>query len=200
MAVFVSVFGTSFSSSSITCAPQVRLLRCRNIPQSDVPGSPWAPRCLVFRGVEEQVQQRALMASRPATLVCLSAPFIHASHAEQWSCRSCTCPGEDHPGPTVNRGRGAPEIDIFEAEKNKTEGGVGQVASQSAQFAPFTHDYLFFTDNEDMYRIFDPSTTRQNDYRFVRVCTPRMRWCADYRFSQGICHVSTARFSQWTSC
>lgn len=32
---------------------------------------------------------------------------------------SCTCPGEDHPGPTradgTFLGRGAPEIDVFEA-------------------------------------------------------------------------------------
>jgi len=27
---------------------------------------------------------------------------------------SCTCKGEDHPGPNVGVGRGAPEIDILE--------------------------------------------------------------------------------------
>jgi beta-glucan synthesis-associated protein KRE6 len=25
---------------------------------------------------------------------------------------ACTCPGSDHPGPSVNRGRGVPEIDM----------------------------------------------------------------------------------------
>lgn len=60
---------------------------------------------------------------------------------------ACTCPGEEHPGPSNSVGRGVPEIDILEAEKNKTDGGVGQVVSQSAQFAPFTHDYLYTNDS-----------------------------------------------------
>lgn len=29
---------------------------------------------------------------------------------------ACTCPGEDHAGPVVTKGRGAPEIDIVEAQ------------------------------------------------------------------------------------
>jgi beta-glucanase (GH16 family) len=29
---------------------------------------------------------------------------------------ACTCPGSDHPGPRTNKGRGAPEIDIFETQ------------------------------------------------------------------------------------
>jgi beta-glucanase (GH16 family) len=29
---------------------------------------------------------------------------------------ACTCPGSDHPGPSVTTGRGAPEIDIFETQ------------------------------------------------------------------------------------
>ncbi|KAI0777564.1 beta-glucan synthesis-associated [Trametes elegans] len=76
---------------------------------------------------------------------------------------SCTCPGEEHPGPSNNIGRGVPEIDILEAEKNKEEGGVGQVVSQSAQFAPFTHDYLYFNDT-DQFTIYDTSLTRPNSY------------------------------------
>ncbi|KAH8096775.1 beta-glucan synthesis-associated [Cristinia sonorae] len=78
---------------------------------------------------------------------------------------SCTCPGEEHPGPSVRKGRGAPEIDIFEAEKNKASGAVGQVVSQSAQFAPFSHDYVFNTDTEDAWKIYDPTITRNNGYR-----------------------------------
>lgn len=46
---------------------------------------------------------------------------------------SCTCSGEDHPGPNVNVGRSSPEIDILEAQ---TANGVGE-ASQSLQVAPF---------------------------------------------------------------
>ncbi|KIP01971.1 glycoside hydrolase family 16 protein [Phlebiopsis gigantea 11061_1 CR5-6] len=77
---------------------------------------------------------------------------------------ACTCAGEDHPGPTVNQGRGAPEIDILEVERNKTSGG-GQVVSQSAQFAPFTHDYDYGNDTTDQFEIFTPNLTRVNTYR-----------------------------------
>ncbi|KAI3607332.1 glycoside hydrolase family 16 protein [Moniliophthora roreri] len=79
---------------------------------------------------------------------------------------ACTCPNQDHPGPYGKldagsnaeryRGRGAPEIDIIEIQHD----GVvlpGTVASQSAQFAPFTHDY-------DNYVIYDPSITYPNSY------------------------------------
>lgn len=59
---------------------------------------------------------------------------------------ACTCPNSDHPGPLLSsgsyRGRGAPEIDIFEAEKDKLA-TTGQVVSQSAQFAPFSADYVY---------------------------------------------------------
>lgn len=54
---------------------------------------------------------------------------------------SCTCPGDDHPGPIMPDGsykaRAAPEIDIIEAQVG---GGVGHV-SQSGQFAPFNAHY-----------------------------------------------------------
>ncbi|KAJ3552544.1 hypothetical protein NM688_g4097 [Phlebia brevispora] len=76
---------------------------------------------------------------------------------------ACTCPGEDHPGPDVSVGRGAPEIDILEVERNKTS-GMGQVVSQSAQFAPFTHDYLYGNDTTDMFDVYSPDITRPNSY------------------------------------
>lgn len=54
---------------------------------------------------------------------------------------ACTCPGEDHPGPYFSgnsswKGRGAAEIDIFEAAVNLNYGKLGNVgqASQSAQW------------------------------------------------------------------
>lgn len=75
---------------------------------------------------------------------------------------ACTCAGEDHPGPDVARGRGAPEIDILEAERNKT--GRGQVVSQSAQFAPFNSDYAFDAQG-DAYTVYDAGRTRANGYR-----------------------------------
>ncbi|KAK9893265.1 glycoside hydrolase family 16 protein [Cystobasidium minutum MCA 4210] len=49
---------------------------------------------------------------------------------------ACTCPDEDHPGPSPNVGRGAPELDVFEAEVNETH-KIGQI-SQSFQISP--HD------------------------------------------------------------
>jgi beta-glucan synthesis-associated protein KRE6 len=73
---------------------------------------------------------------------------------------ACTCPGEDHPGPTNTQGRGAPEIDVLEAEANK-QTGVGQVVSQSAQFAPFTQDYDY---DPTQFTIYNSQTTIPNTY------------------------------------
>ncbi|KAG8915297.1 hypothetical protein FRC01_003716 [Tulasnella sp. 417] len=63
---------------------------------------------------------------------------------------ACTCPGEDHPGPSVNVGRAAPEIDIFEAERSKT-GGPGGQTSQSSQYAPFNNAYEYNTAATTLY-------------------------------------------------
>ncbi|KAF9443205.1 glycoside hydrolase family 16 protein [Macrolepiota fuliginosa MF-IS2] len=76
---------------------------------------------------------------------------------------ACSCPGGDHPGPVDNKGRGAPEIDIFEAEKDK-DNAIGQVVSQSAQFAPFTHDYFYDNTTTSSAQIFDDTRTRENSY------------------------------------
>ena len=56
-------------------------------------------------------------------------------------CSACTCPGEEHPDPDNSKERGIPEIDILEAEANKTS-GVGQVVSQSAPFAPVVSESM----------------------------------------------------------
>ncbi|KAF7290942.1 hypothetical protein HMN09_01272800 [Mycena chlorophos] len=77
---------------------------------------------------------------------------------------ACSCPNSDHPGPSVNVGRGAPEIDILEAEINKTA-GFGQVVSQSAQFAPFTHDYDYNTNTTEEWQIYDSLRTTPNGYK-----------------------------------
>jgi len=77
---------------------------------------------------------------------------------------ACTCSGEDHPGPSNSKGRGVPEIDILEAERNKTTNALGQVVSQSAQFAPFSHDYTYANDSTAWW-VYDPSITRPNDYK-----------------------------------
>ncbi|KAJ7094452.1 beta-glucan synthesis-associated [Mycena belliarum] len=73
---------------------------------------------------------------------------------------ACSCPGSDHPGPAPNVGRGAPEIDILEAQRDS---GPGQVVSQSAQFAPFTHDYAINTD-PDSWTIYNSTLTHRNGY------------------------------------
>lgn len=53
---------------------------------------------------------------------------------------------------------------MFEAERNKT-GGLGGIVSQSAQFAPFTHDYLFDNSSSDKHTIYNPEITVQNTYK-----------------------------------
>jgi beta-glucanase (GH16 family) len=79
---------------------------------------------------------------------------------------SCTCPGEDHPGPDVTVGRGAPELDIFETEYTKHADVLpGQVVSQSAQFAPFSTDYQYLNATTDEYTNFDDTRTMPNSYR-----------------------------------
>jgi hypothetical protein len=90
---------------------------------------------------------------------CRLSYFLIFNHS------ACTCEGEDHPGPSVSKGRGAPEIDVIEAEKNKMYDQIGQVVSQSAQFAPFTHDYLFDNSSTDKFDIYDTSLTWANSYR-----------------------------------
>ncbi|KAJ8496348.1 hypothetical protein ONZ45_g12486 [Pleurotus djamor] len=76
---------------------------------------------------------------------------------------ACTCPGEDHPGPVHNRGRGAPEIDIFEASADK-QNPTGATVSQSAQFAPFTHDYLYNNGSGEWEQL-NTVITRPNRFR-----------------------------------
>lgn len=88
--------------------------------------------------------------------------FSRANHTIHIAS-ACICPGEDHPGPANNKGRGAPEIDALEAEKDKEE--AGQVASQSAQFAPFTHDYLYGNSSADQWTVYTPDSSRPNTYK-----------------------------------
>ncbi|KAL0572397.1 hypothetical protein V5O48_009557 [Marasmius crinis-equi] len=87
---------------------------------------------------------------------------------------ACTCPNQDHPGPWMSkenryRGRGAPEIDIMEVQKDQkadpATGGVlpGNVVSQSAQFAPFSHDYTII-ENSNTVTIYNSSNTYTNPY------------------------------------
>ncbi|KAF5389561.1 hypothetical protein D9757_004144 [Collybiopsis confluens] len=75
----------------------------------------------------------------------------------------CTCPGESHPGPVHSDGtyvgRSAPEIDVFEAQVSEGGGYV----SQSGQWAPFNHAYIWENTTENLI-IYDSATTILNSY------------------------------------
>ncbi|KAI8986834.1 beta-glucan synthesis-associated [Trametes punicea] len=114
---------------------------------------------------------------------------------------ACTCPGEEHPGPSNTVGRGVPEIDILEAEKNKSTGGVGQVVSQSAQFAPFTHDYLYGNDTQDAWWIYDPSITRPNTYKgsAIQQAVSALTTLPDDMFQGSGAVFTTLGFEYWAN-
>ncbi|KAH9837168.1 beta-glucan synthesis-associated [Rhodofomes roseus] len=75
----------------------------------------------------------------------------------------CTCAGSSHPGPMHQDGtyvgRAAPEIDIFEATITN---GMGAV-SQSGQWAPYNHQYLW-SNTTDNYSIKNETDTFLNSY------------------------------------
>lgn len=75
----------------------------------------------------------------------------------------CTCPGESHPGPVHSDGtlvgRGAPEIDFFEAQITNEVGRV----SQSAQWAPFNNGYHWFNTSDNLI-IPNPAISQLNTY------------------------------------
>lgn len=70
---------------------------------------------------------------------------------------ACTCDGEDHPNQGV--GRGAPEIDLIEAETD-TKIGVG-LASQSMQIAPFD---IWYIPDYEFIEIYNLTVTTMNTY------------------------------------
>ncbi|KAL8286437.1 hypothetical protein RQP46_004454 [Phenoliferia psychrophenolica] len=74
---------------------------------------------------------------------------------------ACTCEKDrsEHPGPNVGVGRGAPEIDIIEAQIAPS-GTMGS-ASQSIQMAPMDAGYLWLNSTPHM-NIWDSSITTQH--------------------------------------
>ena len=70
---------------------------------------------------------------------------------------SCTCSDEDHPTPGT--GRGAPEIDVFEASADPTL-NLGLI-TQSYQVAPYD---IWYHPNYDFLAIPDINTTQMNGY------------------------------------
>ncbi|RDX50206.1 glycoside hydrolase family 16 protein [Lentinus brumalis] len=75
---------------------------------------------------------------------------------------ACTCPDSDHPGPSVSKGRGVPEIDIFEAQIDV--GRFVPEVSQSFQTAPYNYQYEF-DNSSDVTPIYDTSITKFNSYK-----------------------------------
>jgi len=73
---------------------------------------------------------------------------------------ACTCPGEDHPGPSTNVGRSGPEIDVIEAQVDYHGYGT---ASQSLQIAPFDPNYRWLNDSSGM-TIYDADLTTLNQW------------------------------------
>ncbi|KIK01437.1 glycoside hydrolase family 16 protein [Laccaria amethystina LaAM-08-1] len=77
----------------------------------------------------------------------------------------CTCPGESHPGPKHSDGtfvgRSAPEIDIFEAQIQRSP--IIPEVSQSAQWAPFDAGYAWFNTSDNMI-IANPRISKQNPF------------------------------------
>jgi beta-glucan synthesis-associated protein KRE6 len=98
---------------------------------------------------------------------------------------ACTCPGDDHPGPTYKTGRGAPEIDILEAQIN-VPAFTGAV-SQSAQVAPFNENY-YFDNSSSVTTIYNSTLSQINTYRgdqFQVRCTLFFRYFgSDFRAPQ----------------
>lgn len=75
---------------------------------------------------------------------------------------ACTCPGSDHPGPSVNVGRGVPEVDILEARID-TDIMQGEV-SQSFQCAPYNLKYNWNNDTSAT-TIYNKDITAVNVYK-----------------------------------
>jgi len=112
---------------------------------------------------------------------------------------ACTCPNTpstEHPGPTLNTGRGAPEIDALEAQKNKL--GDGGKVSQSAQFAPFSYNYTF---DMTQVKIFDESITAFNQYRGsgVQQAVSGLTTLPDDIYQQSQGHFQTFGFEYYSN-
>jgi len=87
--------------------------------------------------------------------------FLPGQRVSSCTCSSASIPN-DHPGPFPGRGRGAPEIDVIEAQID-TENREGQ-ASQSFQVAPFDAGYQF-VNTTPATSIVDPLITKFNNFK-----------------------------------
>ena len=85
--------------------------------------------------------------------------FLSTTDGQRLS--ACTCPGSDHPGPSVTSGRGAPELDILEGQVD--EGLQKGEVSQSFQIAPF-NAFVKFANSSPETTIYDSSQTFFNSF------------------------------------
>ncbi|GBE84810.1 Beta-glucan synthesis-associated protein [Sparassis crispa] len=84
-----------------------------------------------FPATMEGVWPYAYDACDARTLPDLTQPQL--SRGQRLS--ACTCSGEDHPGPSTSKGRGAPSVDIFRTLTDRR-------VSQTAWLAPSPHDHV----------------------------------------------------------
>ncbi|KAK0544467.1 beta-glucan synthesis-associated protein [Tilletia horrida] len=107
---------------------------------------------------------------------------------------SCTCPGEDHPGPNVNVGRSAAELDVIESQI-QYHGAFHSYASQSMQTAPFDAGYQWSNRTDVDYHIYNNAITRFNDYLGspLQECTSGLTQVPDDGFEES----QTPRFIKY---
>jgi beta-glucanase (GH16 family) len=74
---------------------------------------------------------------------------------------ACTCPGSDHPGPSTNKGRGVPEIDVLETQIDTSL--MRAQVSQSFQTAPYNYQYQFVNTSPSA-TIYDTTISQPNTY------------------------------------
>lgn len=105
--------------------------------------TPTEPPLPLLRRPEAQTtveNSATFVVSFPLLLYCFIPDLCCTAKLPGQRASACTCPGEDHPGPNVNVGRGAPEIDAIEAQVDYRLIGS---ASQSIQIAPMDAGYLW---------------------------------------------------------
>ncbi|KAK0543449.1 beta-glucan synthesis-associated protein [Tilletia horrida] len=86
------------------------------------------------------------------------------SHLPGMRFPACTCPGEDHPGPNVNVGRSAAELDVIESQIQFHHNQFHSYASQSMQTAPFDAGYFWHNETDVDYHIYNDTISTINNY------------------------------------
>lgn len=122
----------------------------------------------VYNGCDVGILENQTYLDGSGPHAALRAKQLGKKHREKISnlpgmrASSCTCPGEDHPGPKNTVARGIPEIDLFETQVNPDE--EASFASQSYQASPFDHDYKW-NEDKDSYEVYDRDVSNVNVYK-----------------------------------